>query len=103
LNNLDLYMHCGTRVNFRMRCFDKCCGSLATQRLEGLRLERLPKWVGVGDCRNETGLKSCYCYEVVAKPDNVVQSAFMHEKFLDDSGEVPLVVATRQELSSFNI
>jgi WD40 repeat protein len=56
------------------------------------------------DCyRNETGLKSCYCYEVVAKPDNVVQSAFMHEKFLDDSGEVPLVVATRQELSSFNI
>lgn len=40
---------------------------------------------------------------MVAKPDNVVQSAFMHEKFLDDSGEVPLVVATRQELSSFNI
>lgn len=56
------------------------------------------------DCyRNETGLKSCYCYEVVAKPDNVVQSGFMHEKFLDGSGEVPLVVATRQELSSFNI
>jgi hypothetical protein len=55
------------------------------------------------ECRDVPGLKSCYCYEVVAKPENIVQSSFMHEKFLDDSGETPLVVATRQELSSFNV
>ncbi|XP_024395193.1 protein CYPRO4 [Physcomitrium patens] len=56
------------------------------------------------DCyKHQTGLKSCYCYEVVAKPESIVQSTFMHEKFLDDSGEAPLVVATRQELSSFNL
>ena len=55
------------------------------------------------ECRQQTGLRSCYCYKVVPKEDSIVQSLFMHDRFLQDSDEAPLVVATQNNVSSFNM
>ena len=55
--------------------------------------------------RNAKGFKCCYCYKVVLREVSVVDSKFMHEKFTVDSSpdEAPLVVATPNKVSSFNM
>ncbi|XP_002989333.2 protein CYPRO4 [Selaginella moellendorffii] len=50
------------------------------------------------------GLKSCYCYKIVPKEDNIVDSMFMHDNFVTGkSPEAPLIVATPKHVTSFNI
>jgi hypothetical protein len=53
--------------------------------------------------RQQTGLKTCYCYKVLEKDSSVVHSKFMHEKYVESSDEAPLVVATPNYVSSFNM
>lgn len=56
--------------------------------------------------KNAEGLKSCYCYKVVPREDSVVDSKFMHDNFTinaDSLDEAPLVVATPNNVSSFNM
>ncbi|GMI74555.1 DEFECTIVE EMBRYO AND MERISTEMS 2 [Hibiscus trionum] len=54
--------------------------------------------------RNQQGLKSCYCYKIVLKDDDIVESRFMHDKFsIGDSPEAPLVVATPMKISSISL
>jgi hypothetical protein len=56
------------------------------------------------DCyKQQTGLKTCYCYKVLEKDSSVVHSKFMHEKYVESSDEAPLVVATPNYVSSFNM
>ena len=50
------------------------------------------------------GLKTCYCYKIVPKEENVIESRFMHDDFVSNrSPEAPLVVATPAMISSFNV
>eukprot|EP00250_Pteridium_aquilinum_P031225 c43262_g1_i1 orf=189-2063(+) len=62
---------------------------------------------GGHDCYSNTeGLKSCYCYKVVPREDSVVDSKFMHDNYTvnaDSPDEAPLVVATPNNVSSFNM
>lgn len=56
--------------------------------------------------KNAEGLKSCYCYKIVPREDSVVDSKFMHDNFTVTSAspdEAPLVVATPNNVSSFNM
>ncbi|GMH13414.1 hypothetical protein Nepgr_015255 [Nepenthes gracilis] len=54
--------------------------------------------------RNQSGLKSCYCYKIVLKDESIVNSRFMHEKFaVSNSPEAPLVVATPKKVTSFSM
>lgn len=53
--------------------------------------------------RGAQGLKSCYCYKIVPKEESIVDSRFMHDSFTSNSPDAPLVVATPQNVSSFNM
>ena len=52
----------------------------------------------------QEGLKSCYCYKVVLRQHDIVDSRFMHDNFMGSSSpEAPLVVATPDDVTSFNV
>lgn len=53
-------------------------------------------------CYQGVGVKSCSCYRVRELDESVVDSKFMHEKFVSSSvRDAPLVVATPHKISSF--
>lgn len=54
--------------------------------------------------RGQQGLKSCYCYKVLLRDKDVVDSRFMHDNYQGASSpEAPLVVATPEDITSFNV
>ncbi|KAL7590798.1 protein CYPRO4 [Lactuca sativa] len=55
--------------------------------------------------KNQQGLKSCYCYKLMAKDESIIESRFMHDKYaaVSDSPEAPLVVATPMKVTSFSM
>lgn len=50
------------------------------------------------------GLKTCFCYKIVPKENAIVESRFMHDDFMGmQSPTAPLVVATPDNITSFNV